>query len=76
MLARLADGVASLLAALVAAALTLPCVWFSHLAIRDGLAPVWGYGPAGLLALVGVILTAAFLRKAWRGIAPSRDRAR
>jgi hypothetical protein len=76
MLTRFADGFASLLAALASAGLTLPPAWFTHLAIRADLAGVWAYAPAVLLAIVGLILTAAFARKAARGIAPSRDRAR
>jgi len=73
---RIVDGMASMLAALASAALTLPPAWFTHLAVRGGLAPVWAYAPAVLLAGVGLVLTAAFGRKALRGIAPSRDRAR
>lgn len=76
MLVRIADGMASALAALVAAGLTLPPVWFTHRAVQGDLAPLWAYVPAGLLAVVGLVLTLAFARKALRGIAPSRDRAR
>lgn len=76
MFARLADGLASALAALVSAAVTLPPAWFTHLAVRADLARPWAYGPAGLLAVLGLVLTLAFARKAARGIAPSRDRAR
>lgn len=72
----LADGAASLLAALVALAVTLPPAWFTHLAVQGGLAPLWAYAPAGLLAILGLVLGAAFARKAARGIAPSRDRRR
>lgn len=76
MLTRFADGLASLLAALVALLVTLPPAWFTHMAIRGGLAPVWAYVPAGTLAALGCILIFAFARKALRGIAPSRDRPR
>jgi protein-S-isoprenylcysteine O-methyltransferase Ste14 len=76
MLARITDGLASLVAALVAAGLTLPCTWFTHRAVQAQVAPIWAYGPAVLLAVVGLVLTVAFLRKAGAGIAPSRDRAR
>ena len=73
---RFADGVASLAAAIAALGLTMPPVWFTHLAIRADLAPVWGYVPAGLLAVVGIIMGAAFVRKASNGIAPSQDHRR
>lgn len=73
---RLADGAASLLAAVVALGVTLPPAWFTHVAVHGGLAPVWAYAPAGLLAVLGLILGVAFARKALRGIAPSRDRRR
>jgi len=73
---RLADGVASLVAAVAALAVTLPPVWFTHVAIRADLAPVWAYVPAGLLAVVGIIMGAAFVRKASNGIAPSQDHRR
>jgi hypothetical protein len=76
MFARIADGLASLLAALAAAGLTLPPAWFTWSAIAGGLAPTWAYAPAVLLALAGAVLTFAFLRKGLSGIAPSRDRAR
>jgi hypothetical protein len=76
MFARITDGLASLIAALAAAGLTLPPAWFTHRAVQGDLAPVWAYVPAGLLAICGVVLTLAFLRKAAAGIAPSRDRAR
>jgi hypothetical protein len=76
MFARIADGLASLVAALAAAGLTLPPSWFTHRAVQADAAPVWAYVPAGFLALAGAILTFAFLRKALNGIAPGRDRAR
>jgi len=73
---RLADGAASLLAAVIALAVSLPPAWFTHIAVRAGIAPAWAWGPAGLLALLGLILGLAFARKGFRGIAPSRDRQR
>ena len=72
----IADGAASLAAAVAALAVTLPPVWFTHVAIRADLAPLWGYVPAGLLAIVGIIMGAAFVRKASNGIAPSQDHRR
>lgn len=73
---RILDGLASLAAALVALAVTLPCAWFTIAAARAGTAPVWTWAPALLLAALGLVLGVAFLRKALRGIAPSRDRVR
>lgn len=73
---RLADGTASLIAMLVALAATLPPAWFTLVAVRGGLAPAWAYGPAAVLAGLGLVLAIAFARKAARGIAPSRDRPR
>jgi hypothetical protein len=73
---RIADGLASLFAALVSIGLTLPPAWFTQVAVGAGLAPIWAYGPASALAVVGLILGAAFGRKALRGVAPSRDRPR
>jgi len=73
---RILDGLASLAAALVALAATLPCAWFTVASVRAGTAPLWGWAPAVILAALGLVLGAAFLRKALRGIAPSRDRAR
>ncbi len=75
-LRRIADGAASLLAAVAALAITLPPVWFTHVAIRADLAPLWAYLPAGLLAAVGLILGASLGRKGSNGIAPARDRRR
>jgi hypothetical protein len=73
---RLADGFASLIAALVAVAITLPPAWFTHRAVQAAAAPGWAYVPAVGLAAVGLILGLAFGRKAARGVAPSRDRPR
>lgn len=73
---RIADGFASGLAALLALVVTMPPAWFSVVAVRGGLAPGWAYGPAAVLAGLGLVLGLAFARKAARGIAPSRDRRR
>jgi membrane protein implicated in regulation of membrane protease activity len=73
---RIVDGLASALAALATLMLTLVPAWFTHRAIATDAAPPWAYGPAGALAVVGLVLALAFGRKALRGIAPSRDRAR
>ena len=50
MLTRFTDGFASLLAALVVLGVTLPPASFTHVAVQGALAPVWAYGPAGVLA--------------------------
>lgn len=73
---RILDGLASLAAALVALAVTLPCAWFTVASARAGTAPLWAWASALLLAALGLVLGVAFLRKALRGIAPSRDRVR
>lgn len=70
---RIADALASGFAALMALALTLPPAWFTHVAVQGALAPAWAYAPAGLLAVVGLILAGAFLRKALAGVAPSAN---
>ncbi|WP_242654347.1 hypothetical protein [Yoonia rosea] len=46
------------------------------MAVRATIAPVWAYLAAGGLAIIGVILTLAFLRKGIAGIAPTRQRRR
>jgi hypothetical protein len=73
---RILDGLASLAAALIALVVTLPCAWFTIASARAGTAPVWAWAPAVVLALLGLVLGVAFLRKALRGIAPSRDKRR
>jgi len=70
------DRLASVFAALVTLAVCAGPAWFSHVAIRAGLIPVWGYGFVAALAAIGLVLTFAFFRKAARGIAPSRQRRR
>ena len=75
-LRNILDGVASVFAALVTSAMCGLPAWFTIVAIRADIAPNWAYGPAGVLVVVGLVLTFAFLRKASRGIAPSRQRRR
>lgn len=77
---RLGDGLASLAAALAALLVCgLPGA-IAALALGGATIPAWARSPGWiatiLLMLACLILTAAFLRKAVRGIAPSRDRAR
>ena len=72
----LIDGLKSLLSALATVVVCGGPVWLSHLAIQEGLAPLWAYAPVVLLAGLGLLMTFAFLRKALNGISPSRDRRR
>lgn len=70
------DGAASFGAALVTCAVCGVPAWFTIISVRYGLAPQWGYAAAGALAVIGLILTFAFLRKGFAGIAPTRQRRR
>jgi len=73
---RFLDGAASIAAALFTLAVCGLPAWFTVSAVRGGVAPTWAYGAAGLLAVIGAILTLAFLRKGLAGIAPTRARRR
>ena len=73
---NLFDGAASFCAALFTFALCGVPVWFTFVAVRAGLAPVWVYGFVAALGVIGLILSFAFLRKGMRGIAPTRQRQR
>ncbi|WP_394177333.1 hypothetical protein [Yoonia maritima] len=70
------DGAASFCAALVTSAVCGLPTWFTVVAVRAEVAPIWAYAAAAGLAFVGVILTIAFLRKAFAGVAPTRHRRR
>ena len=70
------DGAASFGAALITFALCGLPAWFTVVAVRAEIAPVWAYGAAGALAVVGLILAFAFVRKALAGVAPTRQRRR
>lgn len=70
------DGAASLCAALFTFAVCGGPVWFTFVAVRGGIAPIWAYGFAAALGIIGLILTVAFLRKGIAGIAPTRQRRR
>ena len=70
------DGAASFGAALVTSAICGLPAWFTVVAVRGGLAPVWAYAAAGVLAVIGLILTLAFVRKGLAGVAPTRQRRR
>lgn len=73
---RILDGAASFCAALFAFSVTGVPVWYTVVALRAGLAPVWVYGFVVALAAIGLILGFAFLRKGFDGIAPTRQRRR
>jgi len=73
---KLVDGFLSLLAAIATVAICGVPSWFTYQAIMAKVAPTWAW--AGVIALggVGFIMTLAFLRKAFSGVSPSRDRPR
>jgi len=70
------DAVASAFAALFTLTVCGVPSWYTHVAIREGLASVWIYAFVAGLSAIGLVLTIAFVRKATRGIAPSRQRKR
>jgi hypothetical protein len=70
------DGAISAVAAMAALAICGVPSWFTFRAIQGGLAPTWAYASVALLAVVGIILGVAFLRKASAGIGPAADRRR
>ncbi len=70
------DGAASFGAALVTSAVCGLPAWFTVAAVRAEVAPAWAYGAAGILAVIGGILTLAFVRKGVAGVAPTRQRRR
>jgi hypothetical protein len=70
------DGAASFGAALITSGVCGLPAWFTVQAVRAQIAPVWAYGAAAALGLIGIVLTLAFLRKAFAGVAPTRQRRR
>jgi hypothetical protein len=70
------DGAASFAAALFTSAVCGIPAWFTIVAVRADLAPVWVYGAAGGLVVIGAILTWAYVRKGIAGVAPTRQRRR
>lgn len=70
------DGAVSLLAALATVAICGLPSWFTFKAIEAGVAPSWAWVSIVVLAVIGVLLTVAFLEKAAKGISPSRSRRR
>lgn len=75
-LVHMIDGAKSALAALATVAVTGLPAWFTHRAVAAEAAPLWAYVPAATLAVLGLIMTAAFLRKASSGVSPGRSRRR
>jgi hypothetical protein len=72
----LLDGIASVLAALATLGICGGPAYFTYLAIQANAAPQWAWASIAALVGVGLLMTFAFLRKATKGIAPSRDRRR
>ncbi len=70
------DGAASFGAALFTSAVCGLPAWFTVVAVRAEVAPVWAYGAAALLVMIGLVLTFAFARKGLAGVAPTRQRRR
>ncbi len=70
------DGAASFCAALFTIIICGLPSWFTVQAVLAGIAPIWAYGAAGLLAAIGLVLTFAFIRKGLAGVAPTRQRRR
>jgi len=70
------DGIASFLAAVVTVVVCGLPSFFTYKAIEAGVAPTWAWAAIAALAGVGLLMTVAFLTKAFRGVAPSRTRKR
>ena len=70
------DGLASLLAALATLAICGDPAYFTYQAIQSMIAPAWAWVSVAALAGIGIVLTIALLRKAFMGIAPTRERRR
>lgn len=73
---KLLDGLVSFLAAIATVVICGLPSWFTYQAITAKVAPVWAWASVAALSAVGIIMTLAFLRKAFSGISPSRDRPR
>ena len=70
------DGFLSFVSALMAFAIVGPVVWFAFQGTRSGAAPAWLYAPIIVLAVLLILLIAALMRKAVKGISPVRERRR
>lgn len=73
---KLLDGFLSFLAAFATVAICGVPAWFTYQAIMAKIAPTWAWAGVITLGGVGIIMTLAFLRKAFSGVSPSRDRPR
>ena len=73
---RLWDGFLSGVSALVTLIVVGTPLWAASRALRVDLVPWWVWIPVVLLGVVGLVMIAAFLRKAGRGVHPLRDRRR
>lgn len=73
---RIWDGILSFLAALVTAFVTGVPAWGTFRAIQSDLLPVWGWAALVALGFVGILMVLSFLRKAFRGVHPLRERRR
>lgn len=73
---RIWDGFLSGLGAFATLVIIGVPLWGAIQAVQAGLIPVWGWVPIVLLGFVGVVMVAAFGRKALRGVHPLRDRRR
>lgn len=72
----LLDGAASIAAALFTSAVCGLPAWFTVQAVRAEIAPLWAYGAAAAIGIIGLVLAFAFLRKGISGVAPTRQRRR
>ena len=70
------DGLLSLIAAILTAAVSFLPAWYAYMAIDSGLASRWMYLSIAGLVAVGLIMVLAFLRKAKNGVSPFRERRR
>lgn len=70
------DGFLSFLAAIATVAICGVPTWFTYQAIVAKIAPTWAWAGVVSLGGVGILMTIAFLRKAFSGVSPSRDRPR
>lgn len=73
---RVWDGFLSGLCALVTLVLIGLPLWAAYRAVTAHLVPVWFWAPLVILGFLGLIMVAAFGRKAFRGVHPMRDRRR
>jgi hypothetical protein len=73
---RVWDGFLSGLCALITLVLVGTPLWAAVGAVRAALVPQWVWVPIVLLGFVGIVMMAAFGRKAVRGVHPLRERRR